>query len=192
MARGRAPARVLSPPVLGIRPNLGRFSMLVLVNAFVGAMVRDARRRILMSMDALLTLEVPTASRAFTRDELQQAASVRAREAAGRFDPGVPAVEFGRLAAQVDVPEGVTHVTFHAIDGYAASIPLEQALADAILLVPSAEEGRSGVRLVVNEGSTACLNVKAVDRVELTVGPGKHTVDPKPHRNPPVEGWDQS
>jgi hypothetical protein len=124
------------------------------------------------------------------RDALERLASDEAATKAGAWSGEGAAVAFAALADLVGVGDEITHATFHASDGYAASVPLDQARRDAIVVVPPASAGRTGVRLVVADGSTKCLNVKAVQRVELTAGMGKHTVNPDPHKNPAVPGWD--
>jgi DMSO/TMAO reductase YedYZ molybdopterin-dependent catalytic subunit len=126
--------------------------------------------------------------RALSRPELEGLADPAAARQAGRWAEGMTAIPFRAL---VDDPRDATHVTFHAADGYAASLPIEQALADAVVLLPPDTAGRTGVRLVVSEGNTTCLNVKAVRRIELSRGPGKHTVDPNPHTPARVAGWDE-
>jgi hypothetical protein len=129
---------------------------------------------------SLLRIEGPKDVRELDRDALVALAD--------RKERGMPALGFRALAGDV---ADADHATFHASDGYAASIPLEQALRDAVILVPPAEAGKVGVRLIVSQGGTTCLNVKAVERVELTRGPGKHTVDPNPHEPAFVPGWDE-
>ena len=141
-------------------------------------------------MQTVLTLEAPGVARRVERVELGPH-DAAAAERAGRWAQGLDAVAFRDVVSLLDAPDGMTHATFHAADGYAASIPLDQAMSDGVVLVPR-EAGRTGVRLVVSEGSTSCLNVKAVERIELTRGPGKHTVDPDPHENAFVPGWDES
>lgn len=141
-------------------------------------------------MDVLLSLDVPTGTRPLDRDELRDLATAGAAELAGRWAEGMAAVPFTAVAGLVEVPDEITHATFHAADGYAASLPIEQVLADGVLLVPGATSGKLGVRLVVDDAGTTCVNVKAVRRIELRRGPGKDTVDPDPHENPAVPGWD--
>ena len=141
--------------------------------------------------DVVLRLQGPGGSRDLRRAELESLADPTAAQSAGAVGAGLSAVPFRALAGMVPHAPGVTHATFHATDGYAASIALEQALADGLVLVPPESSGKVGVRLVVTQGRTMCLNVKAVERVELTVGPGKHTVNPNPHTPARVHGWDE-
>lgn len=140
--------------------------------------------------DVVLRLDGPDGSRELTRDELEALSDRNAAERAGRWAEGCAALHFRSLASHLPAGAEATHATFHAADGYAVSITLDQAMVDALVLVPAATTGRVGVRLIVAEGHTTCLNVKAVTRVELTAGPGKHTVDPEPHENAFVDGWD--
>ena len=65
-----------------------------------------------------------------------------------------------------------THVIFHASDEFQATIPLDQ-LGDALLLFQ--QDGlplKKGfpVRLLVPNGSSECLNVKAVVKIECVQG----------------------
>lgn len=130
------------------------------------------------------------AGRGYDRAALERLATADAATRAGRFADGMTAVAFSALVAEADVPSDVTHATFHASDGYAASVPVDTAARDAVIVVPSGAAGRTGVRLVVADGSSNCFNVKAVERVAFDVGPGRHTVDPNPHQNAAVPGWD--
>lgn len=139
-------------------------------------------------MDAPLTTETPGGSRRWGRHELEALADATAASRSRPWSDGTAAVPVAALGLAAGA---ATHATFHAADGYAASIPLAQAVADGVLLVPPAAAGRTGLRLVVPGASSACFNVKAVVRLELTEGPGRHTVDPDPHDNAFVPGWDE-
>jgi hypothetical protein len=138
----------------------------------------------------MLRVDGPSGELRLDRERLRSLADDDAAERAGRFAQGMPAVRVSAVLSLVDAG-AATHATFHAADGYAASIPLEQAAADGLILVPEPGDPKPGVRLVVTEGRTACLNVKAVERLELTVGQGKHTVNPNPHEAARVPGWDE-
>lgn len=142
-------------------------------------------------MEIVLTLDVPGAHHELSRGDLEALADRPAAERAGRWAEGMTALPFSALLGLVLPDPEVDHATFHAMDGYAASIPLEQAATDGLLVVPTEGSGKPGVRLIVQQGATKCLNVKAVTRVELTAGPGKHTVDPNPHKPARVDGWDE-
>jgi hypothetical protein len=135
-----------------------------------------------------LVIESPEGTVEVARADLVRFARPEATARAGRWGTQGDVVPVELVAGEV-APD-VTHVTFHAADGYAATLPLEQALSDGVLVVSGAE--RVGVRLVVDGGGTTCLNVKAVTRVELRRGPGKHTIDPNPHQNAFVPGWDDA
>ncbi len=143
-------------------------------------------------VDALVALQAPTGTRELTHPELVALANPEAGRLAGDRSHGHTAVTVRALAGLVPSLEGVTRVTFHAVDGYAVTLDVEEALRAGVVLVPPITTGRSGVRLVVDGGSTGCLNVKAVRRIELGAGPGKHTVDPNPHDNAHVPGWDDA
>lgn len=143
-------------------------------------------------MSAVLRVETPAGSRELDRADLEALAEPAAGARAGRWSAGMIAVPFRAVEQRVNASVSVTHVTFHAADGYAASMPLDQARADAVLLVPPPGTGRVGARLVVSSGETTCLNVKAVTRVELRSGPGRHTIDPNPHTPARVRGWDDA
>ncbi|HVL80731.1 MAG TPA: hypothetical protein VM840_03965 [Actinomycetota bacterium] len=126
----------------------------------------------------------------YHRDELAELTTEDAVRRAGAIAEGMVAVPFEAVLVDADPPADVTHVTFEALDGYAVSIPLERAASDAVLLVPRHDDPRQGVRLVLLDDGEACMNVKAVVRVDFSEGPGRHTVDPNPHRNQQVPGWD--
>ncbi len=136
-----------------------------------------------------MRVDGPRGRSELTRETLVRLADPEAAERAGPWGAGHAAVP---VAALIERTVRADHATFHAADGYAASLPLSQALADAIVLVPPDGSGKVGVRLVVADGTTTCLNVKAVTRIELTRGPGKHTVDPDPHENAFVPSWDDA
>lgn len=65
-----------------------------------------------------------------------------------------------------------THVIFHASDEFQATIPLDQ-LGDALLLFQQDDQPlKKGfpVRLLVPDGSSECLNVKSVVKIECVQG----------------------
>ena len=73
---------------------------------------------------------------------------------------------------------GATHATFESLSGdYRASIPLEVARTQGRILLE--EDG--SLRLRVEEGDTLCWNVKALERIRLTVGQEPDSVP----KNPP-------
>jgi hypothetical protein len=127
----------------------------------------------------------------YHRDELAELATTDAAERAGDMADTLIPVPFESLLVDNDVPDGSTHVTFEASDGYAVSVPIAQAQSNAILLVPRHDDPRYGVRLLLFGSGKACMNVKAVVKVSFSEGHGRHTVDPDPHRNREVPGWDQ-
>lgn len=91
------------------------------------------------------------------------------------------------LSAVLDLVEGLseaTHVTLHAADGFAASVPIE-LVRDRGLIVYALDDGPlpdsagGPLRFFVPDAAAcrtaevdACANVKALVRIELTVGPG--------------------
>lgn len=62
------------------------------------------------------------------------------------------------------VPDGTTHVTVIASDGYRASIPLVTLKDGGVLSIED-----SAWRLTVVEGATLCWNVKGVVGLEPTI-----------------------
>ncbi len=87
------------------------------------------------------------------------------------------------------------YITFTSQDEiYAASIPLDEALENGILIykregAPLPESKGGPVRLVFPEGENDCCNVKSVKKIELTVGKGKDTTTGDPdHDNPAIHG----
>ncbi|MAT14837.1 MAG: hypothetical protein CMJ46_06150 [Planctomyces sp.] len=96
-----------------------------------------------------------------------------------------------RLSALLDAfppTEGATHITLHASrDGFAASLPME-AVRDVGLLVyeqnaaPLTAERGGPFRFLIENAAPcktaeldACANVKFVDRIEYSRGPGADT-----------------
>lgn len=70
-----------------------------------------------------------------------------------------------------------THATFESLSGdYRASIPLEVARTQGRILLE--EDG--SLRLRVEEGDTLCWNVKALERIRLTVGKEPDSVPENP------------
>lgn len=108
---------------------------------------------------------------------------------AGRFAAEGDVVAFAEAVDPVQ-RAAATHVVFHASDGYAVSLEMAEAVSDALLVLPPPGSGKTGVRLVVAGSRSKCFNVKAVTSMELRISPGRHTVNPEPHRNPRVTGWD--
>ena len=98
------------------------------------------------------------------------------------------AVRLQTLLETAGVNPQATHLTLHATDGdYAASVPLA-AVADSAILVyrvdehplPSSQGGP--VRFLIPNAEACglgevdgCANVKYLDRIEITHGPGKDT-----------------
>ncbi|MFC4768768.1 molybdopterin-dependent oxidoreductase [Effusibacillus consociatus] len=79
---------------------------------------------------------------------------------------GVP---FSEIAEKIGPKPEATHVIFHAADEFAATIPISE-LQEAIFLYKSnGEPLKKGfpVRLIVPDGSSDCLNVKSVVKVEF-------------------------
>ncbi|HLT95810.1 MAG TPA: hypothetical protein VK070_03390 [Acidimicrobiia bacterium] len=80
------------------------------------------------------------------------------------------------VARLVEEPGDHTHATFESADGsYRASIPLEVALAQGVLL-PEA----GSWRLRVEDGATLCWNVKDLGRIRLTHGKEPDSVPENP------------
>ncbi|WP_108024011.1 hypothetical protein [Melghirimyces profundicolus] len=83
-------------------------------------------------------------------------------------------VELSKILERAGLLPGVTHVIFHASDEFRADIPLGE-LEKAFFLYR--QEGRSpekthAIRLYVPDGSSNCLNVKSVVRVDAVVRVG--------------------
>ncbi|TAJ24618.1 MAG: 2-dehydropantoate 2-reductase [Nitrospirae bacterium] len=89
-----------------------------------------------------------------------------------------------RVKGLLEVPAlsiGVDHVTFHAQDGqFAASLTRQQAEDYGILVyqldgAPLPEQKGGPFRLITPGLGDLCANVKAVARIELTIGSGRDT-----------------
>jgi DMSO/TMAO reductase YedYZ molybdopterin-dependent catalytic subunit len=98
------------------------------------------------------------------------------------------AVRLGAILEQVAPTPSATHLTLHAsTDDFAASIPLDQVQELGILIFEingsglAASDGGPFRFLIPNAAACktaevdACANVKFLDRIELTAGPGKDT-----------------
>lgn len=73
-----------------------------------------------------------------------------------------------------------THLTFHASDGFAASVPLGDVVGKGIIVYklegkPLPKKFGWPTRVMIPKGPSECANVKSVVRIELTVGKGKDT-----------------
>ncbi|GGE24075.1 hypothetical protein GCM10011571_27740 [Marinithermofilum abyssi] len=85
------------------------------------------------------------------------------------------AVSLKALLTQAGMLQGATHVVFHAADDFQADIPLTD-LEQAFILY--ARDGQPlskayPARLYVPDGSSHCLNVKSVIRIEVVNRPGE-------------------
>ncbi len=89
-----------------------------------------------------------------------------------------------RVKGLLDIPSieiGADHVTFHAQDGqFSASLTVKQAMDFGILVYqiddkPMPEHKGGPFRLIAPGLGDLCANVKGVNRIELTKGPGKDT-----------------
>lgn len=97
------------------------------------------------------------------------------------------AVPLSAVLDLVDVLPGATHVTFHAVDGFSASVPVESVRDRGLIIyaledAPLPESAGGPIRFLVPDAAAcrtaevdACANVKALSRIELTVGPGTDT-----------------
>jgi DMSO/TMAO reductase YedYZ molybdopterin-dependent catalytic subunit len=79
------------------------------------------------------------------------------------------ATPISSLLEMIGPAEEATHVVFHASDDFQATIPLGE-LGDALLLFQ--QDGKPlkkgfPVRLLVPNGSSECLNVKSVVKIEF-------------------------
>ncbi len=124
----------------------------------------------------------------FSRDTLGRMRESQAPEdIVAEYYPGPARAVWVEALLQVARPSAdADHVTFHAADGYAASLPLDQAAGSFIVFEAggealAAEEG-GPMRAFLPEGPSYCTNVKSVQRLELTRGPGKDTVPRGPHQ----------
>ncbi len=94
---------------------------------------------------------------------------------------GVPFAAFYRAHIEPALPAGttVTHLRFRGLDGYAAVVQLEDALADDVLLAehldgaPLDSDHGAPVRLV-SPSQYGYVNTKHLSRIEV------HTSEPKP------------
>jgi DMSO/TMAO reductase YedYZ molybdopterin-dependent catalytic subunit len=97
------------------------------------------------------------------------------------------AVALSDVLELVQVLPEATHVTLHAADGFAASVPIE-AVRDRALIIYELDDGPlpaaagGPLRFFVPDAAAcrtadvdACANVKALVRIEFTVGPGADT-----------------
>jgi 2-dehydropantoate 2-reductase len=89
-----------------------------------------------------------------------------------------------RIKGLLDVPAleiGVDHIVFHSQDGrFSACLTIEQAREFGVLVYEedgeALPEQRGGpFRLITPGLGDLCAHVKHVNRVELTIGPGKDT-----------------
>ncbi len=89
-----------------------------------------------------------------------------------------------RVKAVLELPAiqpGADHVTFHSQDGqFAAALTLEQAREFGVLVYeldgePLSTKKGGPFRLVAPGFGDLCANVKGVNRIEFTKGPGKDT-----------------
>ncbi|WP_169713752.1 molybdopterin-dependent oxidoreductase [Paludifilum halophilum] len=94
----------------------------------------------------------------------------------GERVPGLEGEAFSlkSLLEQAGVADDVTHLIFHATDEFQADIPLGE-LEQAFLLY--SQEGRPltrayPARLYVPDGSSNCLNVKSVRRIQAVIRTG--------------------
>jgi 2-dehydropantoate 2-reductase len=98
------------------------------------------------------------------------------------------AVKISAILELVSPSAAATHLTLHAsTDNFAASIPLDQVQDLGLLIFEidgsslQANHGGPYRFLIPNAAECktadldACANVKFLDRIELTVGPGKDT-----------------
>ncbi|HZS46922.1 MAG TPA: molybdopterin-dependent oxidoreductase [Blastocatellia bacterium] len=102
----------------------------------------------------------------------------------GRPATGIPVAS---LFEQVGVKPSATHVTLHAEhDDFAASIPIAAVAEAAVIFqihgVPIEISKGGPFRFFIPDAAECaigevdeCANVKYLDRIELTVGPGKDT-----------------
>ena len=99
------------------------------------------------------------------------------------------AVPLSELLDLADVLPDTTHVTFHAADGFAASVPLH-LIRDRGLVIyaqdggPLPESAGGPLRFLVPDAAAcktaevdACANVKNLARIEMSVGRGADTRD---------------
>jgi len=139
-------------------------------------------------MNATLTIDGSVNTElSLTYDEISSRPDLKPSvtiDLSGRPSSGIP---FQNLLKVTGVQQPATHVTLHAeYDSFSASVPLS-AVQDAIVIyeingspidiskggpfrfyIPNAAECAIGE---VDE----CANVKYLNRIELTVGPGKDT-----------------
>ena len=97
------------------------------------------------------------------------------------------AVRLSALLAQAEPDETATHVTLHSSDGFSASIPLEDTRDVGVVIFqidgqPLAESAGGPYRFLIPNAAAcktaeldACANVKALVRIELTMGRGRDT-----------------
>ncbi|PWK12733.1 molybdopterin-dependent oxidoreductase [Tumebacillus permanentifrigoris] len=101
------------------------------------------------------------------------------------------ATPFSSLLEMIAPTQDGTHVIFHASDEFQATIPLHE-LNDALLLFQLDDQPlKKGfpVRLIVPNGSSECLNVKAVVKIEVVrhAQPAQHATFGFKNLVPPTE-----
>ncbi|NQV23560.1 MAG: molybdopterin-dependent oxidoreductase [Rhodopirellula sp.] len=97
------------------------------------------------------------------------------------------AVRLGWLLDESRPDDSATHVTLHSADGFSASIPLDEVRDTGLIIFqldgqPLPESAGGPFRFLIPAAAAcrtaevdACANVKALVRIELTVGKGVDT-----------------
>ena len=97
------------------------------------------------------------------------------------------AVPLSAVLDLVEIAPEATHITFHAADGFAASVPIESVRSRGLIIhaledAPLPDSAGGPLRFFVPDAAAcrtaevdACANVKALARIEFTVGPGADT-----------------
>lgn len=97
------------------------------------------------------------------------------------------AVALSDVLKLVEVSPEATHVTLHAADGFAASVPIEEVRDRALIIyawdnAPLPDAAGGPLRFFVPDAAACrtadvdtCANVKSLVRIELSIGPGADT-----------------
>jgi DMSO/TMAO reductase YedYZ molybdopterin-dependent catalytic subunit len=132
----------------------------------------------------------------WTYDDLSKLPHELQIEDVSKIEPGISGsgVRVKAVIGKAKPASRADHATFHSSDGkFAASVPLTEAIERGILVYkrdgsPLSPTKGGPVRLVIPQGDDACANVKAVNRIEITVGKGKDTTVDPDHDNPAIHG----
>ncbi|GAB7388861.1 hypothetical protein BSNK01_26990 [Bacillaceae bacterium] len=121
---------------------------------------------------------------AFTYEEFERMADPDLLLAPYVQDETAEAVSFHKFMEKVkpfwEGEEPPTHVVFHAADQFMAEVQFHELTSAFLLFKQNGEPLKKGfpVRVYVPDGSSNCLNVKSVVRVELRKYEGEEAAKP--------------